>query len=154
MGHLRREPKDWWEQCSGKCSCKNRKLFLPEDLEENIGVSFRSKSFLGCMNGKEKDKGAFTLPSSISEGSLFKLVIHMVLLWIIFSLFSSLHFHSGILRLGGRISLWLPPFLVVCSSWNKALETVNVLNTWKKGFPCHLCTSGFQEELFLCYHYL
>lgn len=68
------------------------------------------------MNGKEKDKGAFTLPSSISEGSLLKLVIHMMLSQIIFDLFSSLRFHSGILRLGGRISLWLSPFLVVCNN--------------------------------------
>lgn len=45
MGHLRKEPRDWWEQRSGKCSCKNMKLFLPKDLEENIGVSFHSKSW-------------------------------------------------------------------------------------------------------------
>lgn len=44
--------RDWWEQHSGKCSCKNMKLFLPKDLEENIGVSFCSKSW-ECVNGKE-----------------------------------------------------------------------------------------------------
>lgn len=38
-----------------------------------------------------------------------------------------------------NFSLWFPPFLVFCSSWNKTFEMRNVLNTWKIDFPCHLC---------------
>lgn len=130
VGCLRRELRDWWEKRSGKRSCKNMELFFPEDLEESIGVSYCSKSW-ECVNGEEKDKGAFTLPDSsravkVVCWSLWVMQFYQRSLFLFFFFFSSpflwflVSFPFWQLKSGWEnFSRWLPPFLIFCSSWSK-----------------------------------
>lgn len=49
-----------------------------------------------------------------------------------------------------NFSFWLPPFLMLCSSWNKTFETLDVLNMWKSDIPCHHCWRPVLQDSSFC----
>lgn len=162
VGCLRRELRDWWEQHSGKCSCKNMKLF-PWRFGGKYWC-FLLQQVLGMCKWRRERQGSLHRAQQYFWRWFVKaceLYYHCIItdpplffsfLWFFFFL-SSFPFWQ--LKSGWEnFSLWLPPFLIFCSSWNK--NTWNSLcssNTGKSS--CHLCRRlQHPRKLFLCCHYL